>query len=81
MSRVSLRSDYCLFSLADVDFYQQEKLDTTTTKLFQLPTHRFVIERYFTISKETSRKDDGVANQVASELEDVWIYCNVYPIS
>ena len=79
MSKAGLRSDSLLFSVGDIDFFKQDELDFT--KVIQLPTHRFVIERYYTIKKEKTSSVEDVTNRVSTELEDIWTFCNVYTLS
>ena len=53
-------------------------------KVLQLPTNKFVIERYFTIIKELNNRSgsvDEAVNRIVIELEEIWVYCNVFPLS
>ena len=45
--KINLRKDDLLFELADHKFYKTEKLELTKT--FQLPSLKFLIERYYTV--------------------------------
>ena len=83
MSRFSLRSDSLLFSIADLHIYRQEELQYRD-KIVQLPTYKFVVEKFYTISKYIHNIQGGVdesVNRVVKKLEEIWIYCNVYPLS
>ena len=84
MPKRHLRSDSVLFSIGDVKFCEQGQIQYD--RAIQLPTYKFVIERFYTIKKSLSRSDAGrkifdkVVTQVSSELESTWIFCNVYPL-
>ena len=89
MSRRTLRSNLLLFSLGDVHFHRQDALEYRDDKLIQLPTNKFVVERFYTITKDLNNNNNhnnqtGSANEavhrIACELEETWIYCNIFHV-
>lgn len=81
--KCSLRSSDNLFELGEIKFIKQEKIDLSKT--FQLPTYKYVVERYFTeIGKRAKTeigKKDSVIHDLSVELTDIWIFANIPPMT
>ena len=82
MAHDKTRSCSVLFNMQSTVFKETEVLDLT--KPIQVPTVKYVIERFYTIKKEILEKDGCITKstkEVASELQELWIYLNLQPKS
>ena len=65
----------------DVRFTRREKLDLSRVQ--QLPTYRYVIERYLTVSNEfpsnLKNKKDKAITELTKELVEIWVFMNIPP--
>ena len=77
----NLQKDDVLFQLDGIMFRKATSLDLS--KVQQLPTHKFVIERYYTqlseLAKTLSKKNDIVLANLTNELRYYWIFMNIPP--
>ena len=64
--KINLRKDDLLFELADHKFCKTERLELTKT--FQLPTLKFLIERYYTESNKRPRTEIDRHASIVSSL-------------
>ena len=75
------RSDSLLYEVNEIEFYKCETLDSS--KVQQLPTYRYVIERYLTLcgEKPSNLKDKKlvVTTELVNELRSIWVYMNIPP--
>lgn len=75
------RSADNLFVLNDIAFKRREPIDLT--KIGQLPTYRYLYERYLTGLKDKPKnlkgKKDIVINDIISEFRNAWIFMNIPP--
>ena len=84
---MDLRKDDTLFvinySKIKLKFKKQDALDLT--KAQQLPTNKYVIERYYTIlggiPTNTKGRENSAINELVVELRYLWIYMNLPPKS
>ena len=77
MAQRGTRSTSVLFNIQDTVFTERKLLDIT--KPIQVPSVRYVTERYFTIKKEYGCKDFAF-KEVACELQELWIFLNLQPM-
>ena len=67
--------------LFEIQFTKLEKLDLS--KIQQLPTYKYVIERYLTIStglqQNLRKKQDTVLTELTKELIEIWVFMNIPP--
>ena len=80
MARRDTRSTSVLFNIKETVFKERELLDIT--KPIQVPSIKYVIERFFTIKKELGVRpgcSEFTFKEVASELQELWIFLNLQP--
>ena len=80
MARRDTRSTSVLFNIKETVFKERELLDIT--KPVQVPSIKYVIERFFTIKKELGVRpgcSEFAFKEVASELQELWIFLNLQP--
>ena len=83
---MTTRAAKVLFTLEDLKINVCEAIDYTKGTL--LPSKRFVIERFCTL-RQLKQNDMGkfkglrneVITELAHELQEAWIFMNVYPVS
>ena len=72
-----------LLRLGDIVFYKEARLIMEI--LQQLPTHRYVYNRYLTLLSEKPlplpNKKTIVINELAEERSGIWIYMNIPPLT
>ena len=78
------RKDNNLACLGEITFNKRrDPLDLS--KAQQLPTNRYVIERYLTSMKDKplrlKNKKDTVVHELAEELQYIWIFMNIPPLT
>ena len=75
------RSGSLLSELKSVKLYKCDILDLS--KAQQLPTYRYLIERYLTLLKEKPsnlrQKKNVVISELVRELRSIWIFMNISP--
>ena len=81
MAQRGTRSTSVLFNIQDTVFKERKLLDIT--KPIQVPSVRYVTERYFTIKKEYGVRvygcKDFAFKEEACELQELWIFLNLQP--
>ena len=80
---MNLRKDDVLFESFDIKFMKRALLDLSVSQ--QLPTYRFLIERYYTkmneLPKTMSGKKDKVIQDLTNDFRFTWIFMNTPPKS
>ena len=70
---MSLRKPIC--KTDEIELYHCEKLNIEAA--CQLPSHRYVLERFYTLKIENRNK--SVEHELALELNALWVFMNVKP--
>ena len=78
---MNLRKDDVLFDAFGIKFRKREELDLSVSQ--QLPTYRFLVERFYTkmleLPKTMSGKKDKVIREMTEDFRFTWIFMNIPP--
>ena len=80
MAHCKTRSGSVLFKIQDLVFKERQVLDLS--KPVQVPTVRYVVERFFTIKMGigvNAGRELSAIREAAFELQEIWIFLNLQP--
>ena len=71
-----LRSESIVLTINEEFKFSRREADNFK-QLLQLPTHQYVIERFFTVSNDKRQPFGQSCSDIAHEIRDIWTFCNV----